>query len=149
MTLLRGRITIERIERGKFEAMQSQHVSTVIRADASAVYEFIAEPTNLPKWAAGLAKSEVIKDGEDLLVESPMGQVCVRFVPRNDLLVADHEVTLPTGTTVTNPLRVLAHPLGCEVIFTVRQIELSDEEFARDCEMVAADLETLREFIEG
>lgn len=129
--------------------MQSRHVSNVINADAGEVYEFIAEPTNLPKWAAGLAKSEVTQDGDDLLVESPMGQVRVRFVPHNDLLVADHDVTLPTGTTVTNPLRVLAHPLGCEVIFTVRQIELSDEEFARDCEMVAADLETLRGIIEG
>lgn len=129
--------------------MQSQDVSIVINADASEVYGFITEPTNLPLWAAGLAKSAVTKDGDDLLVDSPMGQVRVRFVPQNELLVVDHDVTLPTGTTVTNPLRVLTHPRGCTVVFTVRQIELSDEEFARDCDLVAADLETLKEIFEG
>jgi hypothetical protein len=69
----------------------------------------------------------------------------VRFVPRNDHGVLDHDVTLPSGTVVTNPLRVLAHPDGSEVVFTVRQIELSDDEFDRDCAMVAEDLARLRE----
>jgi len=67
----------------------------------------------------------------------------VRFVPQNTFGVLDHDVTLPSGTVVTNPLRVVAHPAGSEVIFTVRQIELTDEEFARDIRMVEADLDRL------
>lgn len=39
------------------------------------------------------------------------------------------------------------HPEGCEVIFTVRQIDLTDEEFERDCGMVAQDLERLRALV--
>ncbi|MBF4553208.1 SRPBCC family protein [Corynebacterium suicordis] len=128
--------------------MQSQHLSCVINTSPNAAYEFIADPANLPAWAAGLAKSEVRVDGEDLLMDSPMGPVRVKFVPYNPQLVADHEVTLPTGTVVYNPLRVLAHPEGCEVVFTIRQLNLTDEEFARDCEMVTQDLATLKEILE-
>lgn len=107
------------------------------------MYEFARDVENLPRWAAGLAQSEVVRDGDALIVESPMGWVKVRFVERNTLGVLDHDVTLPSGTVVTNPVRVLAHPEGAEVIFTVRQIELDDAEFARDIEMVVADLARL------
>lgn len=130
-----------------YRAMQSRHVSIVIPEPSERVYECAADPRNLPLWAAGLAQSEVEMRGEDLIVQSPMGDVTVRFVPRNDLGVLDHDVVLPSGTVVTNPLRVMNHPEGSEVIFTVRQIELSDEEFERDCGMVAHDLERLRALV--
>lgn len=123
--------------------MKSHHVSRVVAASPDSVYEFARDVENLPRWAAGLARSEVTRDGDALIVESPMGRVRVRFVERNSFGVLDHDVTLPSGTVVTNPVRVLAHPEGAEVIFTVRQIELDDEEFARDIDMVAADLERL------
>jgi hypothetical protein len=77
-----------------------------------------------------------------------MGQVRVRFVERNTLGVLDHDVTLPSGTVVANPLRVVPHPEGSEVIFTVRQIELTDEEFERDVALVAADLDRLAALVE-
>ena len=118
-------------------------MSRVIAASPDLVYEYARDLENLPQWAAGLAQSEVVRDGETLFVESPMGRVEVRFVERNVFGVLDHDVTLPSGTVVTNPVRVLAHPEGSEVVFTVRQIELDDEEFARDVETVSADLQRL------
>ncbi|MCQ3997956.1 SRPBCC family protein [Aeromicrobium sp. 636] len=123
-------------------------MSRVVAASPQSVYEFAADPANLPLWAAGLAQAEVEVRGDALVAQSPMGEVTVRFVPHNDLGVLDHDVTLPSGTTVTNPLRVLAHPDGAEVLFTVRQIELTDEEFERDCQLVEQDLETLRGLLE-
>ncbi|WP_202865027.1 SRPBCC family protein [Serinicoccus sediminis] len=129
--------------------MRSRHISRVIAADRDRVYDAVAEPDNLPLWAQGLATAEVSRDGDDLVVESPMGEVRVRFVPRNHLGVADHDVLLPSGTIVTNPLRVLAHPHGSEVVFTVRQVELTDEEFERDCRTVAEDLDRLAGLVEG
>lgn len=123
--------------------MRSHHVSRVITATPSAVYEFASNVENLPRWAAGLAQADVVRDGDKLLVESPMGRVEVRFIARNDFGVLDHDVTLPSGTVVTNHVRVLAHPDGAEVVFTVRQIELDDSEFDRDIETVAADLDRL------
>jgi uncharacterized protein YndB with AHSA1/START domain len=123
--------------------MRSHHVSRVISASPEVVYEYASNVDNLSRWAAGLAQSEVVREGDVLVVESPMGRVTVRFVERNDLGVLDHDVTLPSGTVVTNPVRVLAHPNGAEIVFTVRQIELTDDEFARDIDLVAADLERL------
>lgn len=128
---------------------ESRHISTLIAARPSAVYDFAANPDNLPCWAAGLAQTEVRRDGEDLVAASPMGDVRVRFAPPNDFGVLDHDVTLPSGEVVNNPLRVLEHPGGAEVVFTVRQLGASDEDFARDCDAVARDLETLRELVAG
>ena len=129
--------------------MKSRHISCVIAATPDRVYDFAADPDNLPKWAEGLAKADVKRDGDDLVVESPMGVVRVRFVPRNAYGVVDHDVTLPSGTTVKNPLRVIAHPEGAEVIFTIRQLELTDDDFDRDCQMVAADLANLKRILES
>ena len=129
--------------------MRSRHVSVVIDATPENVYDFAAEPDNLPRWAAGLAKSEVTRRGDELLVESPMGTVTVRFVPRNTLGVVDHEVVLPTGDTVLNPLRVLRHPNGAEVVFTIRQLAMSDDEFDRDTQMVEKDLAQLKSLMES
>jgi hypothetical protein len=124
-------------------------VSRVISASPEAVYEYASDVDNLPRWAAGLAQAEVVREGDSLFVESPMGRVEVRFVERNRFGVLDHDVTLPSGTVVTNPVRVLAHPEGAEVVFTVRQIELDDDAFARDVAMVEADLERLDQQVAG
>ncbi|SKC35828.1 SRPBCC family protein [Plantibacter cousiniae (nom. nud.)] len=129
--------------------MRSHHVSRVIGASPEAVYEYASDIDNLPRWAAGLAQAEVGREGDTLFVESPMGRVEVRFVERNRFGVLDHDVTLPSGTVVTNPVRVLAHPEGAEVVFTVRQIELEDDAFARDVAMVEADLERLDQQVAG
>ena len=129
--------------------MRSRHLSRVIAASPAVVHAVASDPDRLAKWAAGLATAEVTRDGDDLLVDSPMGRVRVRFVPRNDLGVIDHDVVLPSGEIVTNPVRVLAHPDGAEIVFTVRQLGLTDEEFERDCAAVEADLERLAGLVEG
>ncbi len=128
--------------------MRSRHVSRVIAASPSAVYAYASNPDNLTTWAAGLARSEVIRQGDSLLVDSPMGQVTVTFAPRNEYGVIDHDVRLPSGAVVTNPVRVIAHPDGAEIIFTIRQLALTDQEFDSDCTAVARDLDTLKRLIE-
>ncbi len=128
--------------------MLSVHLSVVVRRRADEVYDFAADPDNLPRWAAGLARSELTREGDALVVASPMGPVRIRFVPRNAYGVLDHDVTTPDGTTTYNPMRVLAHPDGAEVLFTVRQLALSDDELERDAATVRADLERLRDLLE-
>lgn len=129
--------------------MESRHVSIVIDRTPQEVYAFASDPEHLPRWAAGLATAPVAREGEDWVVESPMGLVRVRFVARNDHGVLDHTVLLPDGTSVLNPLRVVAHPQGAEVVFTARQMGMSDQEFARDVAAIEADLATLKELVEG
>lgn len=126
----------------------SRHISTVIAADPRQVYEYVANPDYLRDWAAGLAAAdEVRRDGDELVVQSPMGTVRVRFAEANDYGVLDHWVTLPTGEVVYNPLRVIAHPDGAEIIFTVRQLAATDGEFDADCAAVVRDLQSLREIL--
>ncbi|KXO99825.1 Polyketide cyclase / dehydrase and lipid transport (plasmid) [Tsukamurella tyrosinosolvens] len=122
---------------------ESRHISVVIPRPAAEVYAFARDPENLVRWAAGLATG-VRFDGDDLLTDSPMGEVRVRFAAANPFGVLDHDVTLPDGTVVNNPLRVLAQPDGAEVLFTVRRLGASDADFDRDCATVLADLERLR-----
>lgn len=129
--------------------MSTRHVSTIIAASPDEVYAFAAEPDNLVHWAGGLASTPVHRRGEVLIADSPMGEVTVTFAPRNDFGVLDHDVTLPNGVTVTNPMRVMAHPDGAEVVFTVRRLDMTEEQFERDVDAVAADLRRLQEILEN
>jgi len=131
-------------------ASSSRHISVDIARPASEVYEFAADPLNLPTWAAGLAGSPVVREGEQWVTDSPMGRVTFTFTPRNDLGVLDHVVTLPSGERVYNPMRVIGDGDGCEVVFTLRRRPgMSDQELERDVDAVAKDLATLRSVVES
>jgi len=49
---------------------------------------------------------------------------------------------------VRNPVRILSHPTGSEIVFTIRQLDLTDDEFDRDTSLVEQDLERLQELVE-
>ncbi|GAV98306.1 hypothetical protein CS176_2536 [Corynebacterium glutamicum] len=68
-----------------------------------------------------------------------MGLVHTEFTPINTYGILDHVVTLPDGTKVLNPFRVIPHDTGSELIFTVRP----NENFEEDCQAVAENLERL------
>ncbi|MFI1094081.1 SRPBCC family protein [Streptomyces sp. NPDC020917] len=127
---------------------ESRHLSTHIDRLAEEVYGYASDPANLPEWAPGLGSS-VETVGGQWIVESPMGRVVVAFAARNEFGVLDHDVTLPSGETFHNPMRVTADGSGCEVVFTLRrQPGMSDEDFARDADAVFADLITLKHLME-
>lgn len=131
-------------------APESRHVSIVIDRPPTAVYEFAADPANLPRWAAGLATSAVERVDGQWTADSPMGRVMISFAERNPFGVLDHVVTLPTGETVYNPLRVLPHGDASEVVFTLRrQPGMTDEQFDQDAEAVRADLDSLKRILEA
>ena len=99
--------------------MPVQHISVSIDRPPADVYSFAADPANLPRWAKGLADSPVQVDGDNLVASSVMGKVRVRFHPRNAEGILDHDVTLPSGETVHNPMRVMPNARGSEVVFSV------------------------------
>lgn len=119
-----------------------------IERDAAAVYAFASRPENLPRWAAGLG-SGIARAGDGWVVDAPLGRLRLRFAPVNDFGVLDHWVTLPDGSTVDVPVRVVPNGAGAEVSFTLfRQPGMSATDFARDAGMVAADLATLKRLME-
>lgn len=126
-----------------------QHISVTINRSPADVYEFASDPRNLPRWAAGLARSEVRKDGDDWVAESPLGRVRIKFAPKNPYGVLDHDVRLESGVTVHNPMRVVPNGEGSEFIFTlIRQPGMSDEKLAKDKAAVQKDLRSLKELLE-
>ncbi len=126
-----------------------QHISTYIDRRPDEVYAFAADPRNLPCWAVGLAGSEVTKSGEDWIMETPFGKVRVRFAEQNAFGVMDHDVTLESGVTVHNPMRVMPNGEGSEFLFTlIRQPGMSDEQFAKDKAAVEKDLHALKDLLE-
>lgn len=126
-----------------------QHVSISIARKPSEVYAFASDPMNLPRWASGLARSEVRRDGEEWVAEAPFGKVRVKFAPRNAFGVLDHDVTLESGATVRNPMRVVPNGEGSEFLFTlIRRPHMSDAEFAGDRATIESDLKTLKAILE-
>ena len=128
---------------------KSKHISVSINRPADDVYEFASNPENLPQWAAGLSGSiENVKG--DWIAESPMGRVKVEFAEKSKFGILDHDVTLPSGEKIYNPMRVFPNDDGSEVIFTLYQrSDLSDQMFAEDAEAVAKDLEKLKSLLEN
>jgi hypothetical protein len=73
----------------------------------------------------------------------------VRFVQRNSLGVMDHAVTLESGATIHNPMRVVPRGEGSEFGFTLmRQPGMSDRQFAKDKAAIEKDLTTLKDLLE-
>jgi hypothetical protein len=128
---------------------KSQHISASIDRMANEVYVFASNPENLPKWAAGLSGSiENVKG--DWIADSPMGRVKVKFADKNTFGILDHDVTLPSGEKVHNPMRVVPNNDGSEVIFTLYQRPgMSDRMFDEDAKAVTRDLEKLKTLLDA
>lgn len=119
------------------------------RSSALRVYAFVTEPANLSMWAAGLAESPLRQIDGEWVADSPLGRVVVAFVGPNELGVADHVVTLPSGERVTNPMRIFANGDGCDVVFSVRRLPgMSEADFTEDVDAVTRDLAALRSVME-
>lgn len=128
--------------------MNSRTLTCSIQRPPSEVYEFAANPENLPKWIRSFCLS-VKRSGDEWLMETPTGVMSIRFVPTNEFGVLDYRVTLPDGQPVLNPMRVVANGDGSEVMFTLFQLPgMSDEQFATDAGMAEADLRTLKTILE-
>jgi hypothetical protein len=130
-------------------ASDSKQISEWIDRRAADVYEYASDPANLPQWAPGLGSSVENVDGQ-WFVQTPAGRVGFTFVERNKYGVLDHEVTLPSGEVIYNPMRVVPDGDGCEVLFSLRRLpDMSDEDFARDAGFVQADLTRLKHVLEA
>ncbi|MEO5709111.1 MAG: SRPBCC family protein [Nocardioidaceae bacterium] len=111
----------------------SRHLSVHVDRPVDEVYSYLCDPSRLSEWAAGVSPD-----------------VEVRFAPPNPYGVADHDVSLPDGTVISVPLRVLPDGDGAEVVFTLRRAPGADDAaFEADDTAVRTDLETLRQRLEG
>lgn len=130
-------------------AADVRHISVAIDRPQEDVYAFASRPENVPRWARGLATA-IENVGGEWVAQSPMGPVKVRFAPANAFGVLDHDVTLESGESVYNPMRVVPRADGqSEVTFTLfRRPGISDAEFESDASAVQRDLQALRDILE-
>ena len=125
-----------------------ENIAVSIRRSPAHVHAFIMNGENLPAWAKGLGTS-IRREGGEWIADGPIGRVRVRFVPANDLGVADHDVVLSNGETVHNPLRVVPNGTGSTVIFTLMRLPgVSAQQFAQDQKLVERDLVELKTLLE-
>lgn len=129
--------------------MNSRTITSSINCPATGVYKFASNPANLPQCVRSFCLS-VRNIADEWQMETPTGWVGIRFVPGNEFRVLNHVVQLPDGQSVLNPIRVVANGAGCEIMFTLFQLRgMDDHQFARDAEMVQADLQSLKAVLES
>jgi hypothetical protein len=130
------------------KTLEVSHISVSVERAADEVYRFASNVESWSRWAAGLGRP-LRRDGDAWIFDSPMGELRVRLAEPNAYRVLDHDVTLPSGLTVHNALRVLPNSAGSEVVFSVfRQPGTSDDAHEQDKAAVARDLRTLKGLLE-
>jgi len=130
------------------DMLEVRNVSVSIQRSPSEVYAFAGNGANLPRWASGLGK-EVRHVSGEWLADGPLGLVRIRFAPPNDFGVLDHDVVLPSGATVHNPMRVVPNGAGSTVIFTLLRLPgVPAQKFDQDAQWVEKDLTTLKGLLE-
>ena len=73
-----------------------------------------------------------------------------RLVEPGEFGVLDHEIALPSGEVILNPMRVVPHGDGCEAVFILRRLpDMSDADFERDAGLVQDDLTRLKHVMEA
>jgi hypothetical protein len=122
------------------------HIS--ILAPPQEVIAFLSDMNNWKTWAPWIHAVRR-STARDWTLDSEVGLMKVRFVESNSLGVLDHEVTLASGVTVLNSMRVLANGSGSELVMVLFQSpEASTEEFERDVQAVGDDLARIKKVAE-
>jgi hypothetical protein len=124
-----------------------KNISVSINRPANEVYQFTSNPENFPKWVE-FVKS-ITKQGEIWIGKTNNGDIKIKFAAPNNFGVIDHQVTLPDGVTVNNPMRVIANNKGSEFTFTLFWLpNRTEDEFNKDAKAVTGDLQKLKEIME-
>jgi carbon monoxide dehydrogenase subunit G len=118
------------------------HIS--IPAPPKSVIAFLSDMEKWKTWAPWV-HSVTRTSARDWSVETEAGRMNVHFVEPNSLGVLDHEVTLGSGMTVFNSMRVVPNGAGSELVMVVFQSPgVSTEQFDKDVQAVTDDLARLK-----
>jgi uncharacterized protein YndB with AHSA1/START domain len=129
--------------------MRSNTATITIAAPAARVFDLLADPASLPRWAVGFARA-IHATEEGWEVETPSGaRVPIRYVTQEAHGVVDFHTRPALQAEASAHARVLPNGDGAEVLFTQFQSPgLSDEAFAAQVRAVGHELVTLRALAE-
>jgi hypothetical protein len=129
--------------------MNGKTLAVSIDRKPKEVYEYITNPENLSEWAKTFSYLVKKSESGEWIVETPEGEMKIKYVEKNEFGVADHYIITPQGQEIYNPMRVFPNSTGCEVIFTIFQASgMSDVKFLEDAELVERDLKSLKDVME-
>ena len=130
--------------------LEARTVGLSIARPWLSLYEAIWRPEIFPRWASGLSRSPLERDGDVWKAEGPEGPIRIRFTAHNPFGVMDHHVDLGRGPEIYVPMRVVPNQGGAEVLLTLfRQPDMTDATFMADMEWVQRDLLALRAMVSG
>jgi hypothetical protein len=131
------------------DVCRAEVVHTSILAPPHDVAAFLGDLATWPSWAPWIRS--VSRTAERAwTLETDAGRMQVQLVEPNALGVLDHHVTLDSGRTVFNSMRVIPNGGGSELVMTIfQQPGVSAAEFERDVRAVRDDLVRLKRAAEG
>ena len=123
------------------------HVS--ILAPPQRVVGFLADVNNWKTWAPWV-RAVVDHSGRDWTLETDGERMHLRFVEPNTLGVLDHTVTLASGVSIYNAMRVVPNGSGSELVMLVVQTPpASSEQFEQDVQAVRDDFARIKKVVEA
>lgn len=129
--------------------MKADTQTITIDADWRKVFEFVAQPRNLPHWARAFCQA-IRLHGDAWLVTSPQGEVRVRYRTDAAVGVIDFHLTPAPGVEAFAASRVVPNGTGSEYVFTQFQTPLMpDDLFTRQVHALQQELVTLKALLEG
>jgi hypothetical protein len=128
--------------------MRSNTQTVTIATAGDAVFAFVADPENLPRWAIGFARG-IRRDGDQWLVATGQGEVPIRFGVDQAAGVIDFHLEPAPGVAAAAYSRVLPAGDGADYVFTQFQSPgMSDEVFDAQVAALGHELVTLKALLE-
>jgi uncharacterized protein YndB with AHSA1/START domain len=125
--------------------MRSNTQSVSLPGRPEDVFAFLADPENLPRWAVGFCRSIRRDDAERWTVETPSGEVPVRYVTNAPLGTIDFHMDIAPAAKVVAYSRVIANGEGAEYVFTQFQAAgMPDAVFDGQVSALAEELHVLQ-----
>ena len=111
-------------------------------------FEFLAQPENLPHWAAGFAKA-IRRDGNAWTVTTPQSEVEMRYVTDPTLGILDFHISPAPGVTIVAHSRILPLGEGSLYVFTQEQAPgMPDLAFDGQVATLGRELRLLKSLLE-
>jgi hypothetical protein len=130
--------------------LRSDTRSVSIKAPADLVFEFVADPENLPRWAVGFCRSIRPGTNGEWVVSTSQGDISVRYVADPALGVVDFHMFPAPGVEAIAFSRVLPSGDGAEYVFTQLQpIGMPDEAFEGQVRALIEELQLLKGLLQA
>ena len=117
--------------------------------DGGGLFEFLAVPENLPKWAIKFCHTIRPRDKGWWTVQGCMGEIPLRYVVDRDSGVIDYHVFTPAGEAVI-PTRVV--PVGTRAAYIFTQFQppdMPDDAFRGQVQSLKDELQILKRLMES